>query len=184
MALSLRDVERDPVAKRALKELLHRYTLTEEKSRLVLAAKFGNMRLYFHTLDDLHQWDFDQQARMRENTRSTTDSRKPQPPPKPHSSPQQRIEELEAQVNRLRASGRKIIDQREEWKRRALSAEAKLGEANNGQNGGGADRYSALKRYLAKQYHPDRAPGQGIERMARSEIFKEIWGEIERLDQT
>jgi hypothetical protein len=69
--------------------------------------------------------------------------------------------------------------------RRALSAEAKLAEgAHVNNNGHGADRYSALKRYLAKQYHPDHAPGHGIERMVRSEIFKEIWGEIERLDQT
>jgi hypothetical protein len=44
-------------------------------------------------------------------------------------------------------------------------------------------RYASLKRYLAKQFHPDFAPGQGIEKIFRSEIFKEIWNEIERLDQ-
>jgi hypothetical protein len=44
-------------------------------------------------------------------------------------------------------------------------------------------RYAALKRYLAKQFHPDYAPGQGIEKIVRNEIFKEIWNEIERLDQ-
>jgi len=40
-----------------------------------------------------------------------------------------------------------------------------------------------LKRYLAKQFHPDFAPGQGIEKIVRNEIFKEIWSEIERLDE-
>ena len=44
-------------------------------------------------------------------------------------------------------------------------------------------RYAALKRYLAKRFHPDYAPGQGIEKIVRNEIFKEIWNEIERLDQ-
>jgi hypothetical protein len=39
-----------------------------------------------------------------------------------------------------------------------------------------------LKRYLAKQFHPDYATGQGIEKIVRNEIFKEIWREIDRLD--
>jgi hypothetical protein len=43
-------------------------------------------------------------------------------------------------------------------------------------------RYPTLKRYLAKQFHPDYAPGHGIEKVVRTEIFKEIWSEIERLD--
>ena len=41
MALSLRDVRRDPVANRALEELMHHYTVAEEKSRLVLTKKAG-----------------------------------------------------------------------------------------------------------------------------------------------
>jgi hypothetical protein len=44
-------------------------------------------------------------------------------------------------------------------------------------------RYASLKRFLAKQFHPDYAPGKGIEKIVRNEIFKEIWNEIERLDQ-
>jgi len=44
-------------------------------------------------------------------------------------------------------------------------------------------RYASLKRYLAKGFHPDYAPGQGIEKIVGNEIFKEIWNEIERLDQ-
>src|SRR5438874_5134972 len=44
-------------------------------------------------------------------------------------------------------------------------------------------RYASLKRDLAKRFHPDYAPGQGIEKIVRNEIFKEIWNEIERLDQ-
>jgi hypothetical protein len=36
---------------------------------------------------------------------------------------------------------------------------------------------------LAKRFHPDHAPGQGIEKIVRNEIFKEIWSEIDRLDQ-
>jgi hypothetical protein len=44
-------------------------------------------------------------------------------------------------------------------------------------------RYASLERYLANHFPPDYAPGQGIEKIVRNEIFKEIWNETERLDQ-
>ena len=58
MALSLRDVRRDPIAERALTGLLHDYAVAEEKSGLVLTRKSGDMKLFFNELDDLHQWEF------------------------------------------------------------------------------------------------------------------------------
>src|SRR5207253_10519211 len=58
MALSLRDVRCDPIANRALNELTHHYTVAQEKSRLVLTKKTGDMKLFLNDLDDLHQWDF------------------------------------------------------------------------------------------------------------------------------
>ena len=39
MALTLRDVRCDPIAKRALNELMHLYTVAQEKSRLVLTKQ-------------------------------------------------------------------------------------------------------------------------------------------------
>jgi hypothetical protein len=159
MALSLRDVRRDPVANRALEELMHHYTVAEEKSRLVLTKKAGNMKLFLNDLDDLHQWDFIHNQEM--------------------------VKEIE----RLRVLLTTIEQKRESWKVRALMAETQLLEAtvktsNNGrcQNVGDV-RYASLKRFLAKQFHPDYAPGQGIEKIVRNEIFKEIWNEIDRLDQ-
>jgi hypothetical protein len=159
MALSLREVRRDPIANRALKELMHHYTVAEEKSRLVLTKKAGNMKLFFYDLDDLHQWDF------------------------VHN--QQMVKEIE----RWRVRSTTLDQQRESWKVRALMAEAELLEATaKTSNNGGCQnvsdlRYASLKRYLAKQFHPDYAPGQGIEKIVRNEIFKEIWSEIDRLDQ-
>ena len=159
MALSLRDVRRDPIANRALNELMHHYTVAEEKSRLVLTKKAGDMKLFLHDIDDLHQLDF------------------------VHN--QQMVREIE----RLRVRSTTIDQQRESWKVRALMAEAQLLEAtaktsNNGRCQNVSDvRYASLKRFLAKQFHPDYAPGQGIEKIVRNEIFKEIWNEIDRLDQ-
>jgi hypothetical protein len=37
---------------------MHHYTVAEEKSRLVLTKKAGDMKLFLHDLDDLHQLDF------------------------------------------------------------------------------------------------------------------------------
>jgi hypothetical protein len=152
MALRLCDVQCDPIADRALKELTHRYIVAEEEARLVLTEKAGNMKLFLNDLNDLHQWDF--------------------------SHHQEMVKENEL-----------LRQQRESWKVRALMAEAELLEATaKTRNNGGCQnvsdlRYAALKRYLAKRFHPDYAPGQGIEKTVRNEIFKEIWGEIERLDQ-
>jgi hypothetical protein len=107
------------------------------------------MKLFLNNLDDLHQWDFVRNQKLRESLR-------------------------------------KIGEQRESWKHRALAAEATLVEvAANAANSRGRNvsdlRYATLKRYLAKQLHPDHAPGNGIEKIVRNEIFKEIWGEIDRM---
>ena len=153
--IRLCDVERDTIANRALNKLMHHYSVAEEKDRLVLTKKAGNMTLFLHDLDDLHQLDFVQNKQM--------------------------VKEIE----RLRRSEQ----QRESWKIRALMAEARLREAATKISNDGAChnvtdvRYASLKRYLAKQFHPDYAPGRGIEKIVRNELFKEIWSEIERLDQ-
>jgi hypothetical protein len=159
MALRLCDVQRDTIASRALNELMHHYAVAEQKSRLVLTKTAGDMKLFLYELDDLHQLDF------------------------VHN--QQMVRE----IKRLRVRSTTIDQQRESWKARALIAEAELLEATaKASNSGGRQnvsdlRYASLKRYLAKRFHPDYAPGQGIEKIVRNELFKEIWNEIERLDQ-
>src|SRR5438132_5613934 len=108
MALRLCDVQRDTIANRALNELMHHYTVAEEKGGLVLTRKAGNMKLFLHDLDDLHQLDFvHNQQMMRE-------------------------------IERLRVLSTKSERQRESWKVRALMAEAQLLEATakTGSNGG------------------------------------------------
>jgi hypothetical protein len=122
MALRLCDVRRDPIANRALEELLHRYTAAEEENRLVLTAREGNMKLFFYKLDDLHQLDFiDNQLMAKEN-------------------------------EKLRGFLRTIYQQRESWKHRALAGEAELLDAIAKTSNAGARvsdlRYATLKRYL------------------------------------
>ena len=98
-------------------------------------------------------------------------------------------QQMVREIERLRVRAITSDQQRESWKVRGLMAEAQLLEATAKPSNKGASqnvsdlRYSSLKRYLAKRFHPDYGPGQGIEKMVRNEIFKEIWNEIERLDQ-
>src|SRR6266702_8874604 len=99
MALSLRDVQRDPIANRALNELMPHYTVAEEKSRLVLTKTAGDMKLFLYDLDDLHQLDF------------------------------VRNQQMVREIERLRVRSTTIEEQRESWKVRALMAEAELLEA-------------------------------------------------------
>ena len=102
MALSLRDVRCDPIANRAnraLNELMHHYTVAQEKSRLVLTKKTGDMKLFLNDLDDLHQWDF------------------------------MRIQQMVKEIERLRVLLTTTNQQRESWKVRALMAEAQFLEA-------------------------------------------------------
>jgi hypothetical protein len=159
MALRLRDVRRDTIANRALNQLMDDYTVAEEKSRLVLTKKSGDIKLFLYELDDLHQLDFIYNQQM--------------------------VREIE----QLRVLSTTVDQQRETWKVRALMAEAQLLEAiakisNNGGSQKVTDlRYASLKRYLAKRFHPDYAPGDGIEKIVRNEIFKEIWNEVDRLDE-
>ncbi|HWC20313.1 MAG TPA: hypothetical protein VG498_25075 [Terriglobales bacterium] len=154
MALRLADVQRDTIASRALNQLLGDYSVAEEKSRLVLTKKSGDLKLFLYELDDLHQLDF--------------------------ICNQQMVRDIE----QLRVLSTSLEEQRESWKVRALMAEAHLLEATvNGASEKVADlRYASLKRYLAKQFHPDHSPGEGIEKIVRNEIFKEIWNEVDRLD--
>jgi hypothetical protein len=57
MTICLRDVQRDPIASRALNKLTHHYTVAE-KSRLVLTKTGGDIKLFLYDLEDLYQFDF------------------------------------------------------------------------------------------------------------------------------
>jgi hypothetical protein len=95
---------------------------------------------------------------------------------------------LVKELEQLRARSATLQQQRESWKLRALMAEAQLLETTAKASSDvlarnvSDVRYASLKRFLAKRFHSDYAPGQGIEKILRNEIFKEIWSEVERLD--
>lgn len=67
---------------------------------------------------------------------------------------------------------------------------ARLGELESGDGSpavGGAgqlDHFRRLKKEFAKMYHPDNSPSpDGLEKLIRSEIFKEFWAVIEGIEK-
>ena len=164
---------------------MRHYTVAEEKSCLVLSKKTGDMQLFLYNLGDLHQLDFFHSQQMIKDIErlhvlsKTIDQQR--------DSWRLRALMAEAELLEATATTSSIDQQRAGWKARALAAEQQLLEAKSSNNDGRQTvtdlRYGSLKRYFAKRFHPDYAPGEGIEKLVRNEIFKEIWNEIDRLDQ-
>src|SRR5207237_7744227 len=87
---------------------------------------------------------------------------------------------LRAKVRRLVVAGKVVIAQREEWKARALAAEELL-ESERDRRSKGHDLFDALRRIVARELPPDHCAGGDFEKLARSEFFKRLWPEIERI---
>src|SRR5262249_3743857 len=174
------------IANRALEDLRRRYTVAEEKSGLVLTKKTGNMKLFLYELDDLHQWDFIHNQKMVKEIERLQDFAR-----KIDEHRENWKRRALASEAKLAETDRQLAEALANAERRALASEAKLAEtdrrlaealANANRQNVSKFRYAALRRYLAKRFHPDYAPGHGIEKVVRNEIFKEIWSEIESLD--
>lgn len=87
---------------------------------------------------------------------------------------------LETELTELRSSNRA-------WQRGAERPDAGVSESNADQAEAGQNlkgRYGALRRSLARLFHPDHISGSPFEKAIRQELFKEIWSEIERIEKS
>ncbi len=87
---------------------------------------------------------------------------------------------VETDVARLQALCRALTIERDAWKAKA-EARSASDAVEPGDNG---DRYRALKKFIAREFHPDQVRADGIERLVRTEVFKTIWAQIEALERT
>jgi hypothetical protein len=104
-----------------------------------------------------------------------------------------RVRDLEETIRYLRERWHVTIAERDEWERRARAAEqeaetlrvaAAAAAPAAGTPAKDADqRYSALRRFLARELHPDAAPAADPVRAAKSDLFKLVWAEIAKLDR-
>ena len=184
--LTLREVGRHPQGASALQQLRKVYVITEAEKGLMLTQKSTDFRLFLYDMDEvigaarrlqepLVSPAFHQSSNR--NGRQDADHCQAE-----LQKARQRITELEERIVRLRADGAAVVTERDQWRRRAMDAENDRSHANRTGSSSNDKRYASLRRFLAKQFHPDHAPGNGIEKMIRSEVFKEVWVEIDRID--
>ncbi len=91
---------------------------------------------------------------------------------------EQKVRSQEEKVERLQQAGKTVIEQREWWKTRAEAAEARLAEMPTSSDSG---RFEQLRRVIAKELHPDFWPSDGLEKIVRQELFKQLWAKVEAL---
>jgi hypothetical protein len=86
----------------------------------------------------------------------------------------------ETDLAKLQALCRALVIERDAWK---AKAEART-TGGDGEPADNAEKYRALKKFIAREFHPDQVRADGIERLVRTEVFKTIWAHIEALERT
>lgn len=83
-------------------------------------------------------------------------------------------------IARLKQLCQALTIERDAWKARAQIHEASA--ASDPSDGG--EKYRALKKFIAREFHPDHVRADGIERLVRTEVFKTIWAHIEEIERS
>jgi hypothetical protein len=190
--LTLRDITNHPEGASALEELRKDYDVCEVGSGLQLKQRDADLRLYLYEVDEVlgaarrnvHR-SRDQEAANGSAQGSSAKRYGPEDiisGAADITSARRAIAQLGEQIVHLRMTSKAAGEQREKWKLRALLAEEKLSKLNDPAPDPGDQRYGTLRRFLAKRFHPDHASGTGMEKLIRGEIFKEIWGEVGRIE--
>ena len=101
---------------------------------------------------------------------------------------QQHCALLEAEVARLSAIAGQAVKQRDLWQMSASSAEDRLrvlqAELDGPSDETGPDRkFNQLRRFLARELHPDLAAADGPERAVREALFKRVWADRPAQDE-
>jgi hypothetical protein len=91
---------------------------------------------------------------------------------------------LEAELARQQARAEEAEKQCTLWQLSAAAAEDRANALQAALDSGGRGpdrRFEALRRFLARELHPDLAGGDLGARRVREEIFKRVWAKIEEL---
>jgi hypothetical protein len=99
---------------------------------------------------------------------------------------EQQLTALQHEMARLRATLSEAAKQRDMYQMAASAAEEKLrllqAEQDTPGTPRGADkRFDQLRRFLARELHPDLSGEDAAERALRENIFKRVWAKIEQI---
>jgi hypothetical protein len=125
--------------------------------------------------------DWGRSFSLRKETSAPTSSETLRPKdPEPSTAP---LDERDKQISHLRDRGKLAVQQRDAaiaerdaWQRRALAAEQREASPIS-------PKYDQLKRFIAKEFHPDHSGASAIEKVVRTETFKVLWAKIDELDR-
>lgn len=92
-----------------------------------------------------------------------------------------RLFDLESENKILSARCDELILDRDGWQARALAAETIIEKMKSPRSED--RRYSSIKKFFAKELHPDSGSANYIDRSTREAVFKRLWPEIEKIDQ-
>jgi hypothetical protein len=92
------------------------------------------------------------------------------------------LQRAKATIVRPREAGKRAVAQRDQWETRAKELDRLVANLRR-QSGNADNKFEQAKRVFAKLYHPNAAVGRSpLEAMVRTEVFKEFWAELERIE--
>ncbi|WP_287988670.1 hypothetical protein [Acidiphilium sp.] len=93
------------------------------------------------------------------------------------------VADTETRFAELEIKYGELISSRQDAHMEILALKAELAEAKQFRETGG--RFGRLKSLVIRELHPDGRPDAGIiERTVRIELFKNLWPEIEKIEQS
>lgn len=160
--------------------------------RLVQEKRFGDLQQDGWHYPPIHKVRRHRPPRKQKAANNVTTEERIADRPEPAEDLAGRIDQLEqeghtlrAKVTRLQHAGKTVIEQREQWKSRAIAAEDDVKrlatELPSRPSVKPDNRFDTLRRLVAKELHPDFCKGGQFEKLMRQECFKKLWPEIERL---
>jgi len=92
------------------------------------------------------------------------------------------LDKAKQTIARLRETGKRAVAQRDHWAAVAKTVEQELADLRR-QSRKVDIKFEEAKRAFAKLYHPNASASRSpLEAMVRTEIFKEFWAELERIE--
>ena len=157
------------------------FTADVADERMVIRGTGGVVCAYCYTADEVVAF-----ARRQSPARGAAMAGPVADPGRPSGA---RVRDLEETIRYLRERWHTTVAERDEWERRARAAEqvaetlrAARPDAPDAQAMPAEAKYASLRRFLARELHPDNAPADGA-RAIRAELFKLVWAEIARIDK-
>lgn len=156
------------------------YALVRFNGQLTKIRTKAELMCFRLKLDNKFRFKHSANADQKNNENTKTQEPKKSTPPHPTASA---AEDPYETIQRLKSSGRKLIEQRDTWKAKAADLQAQIENIRINSNSGNHNRWGELRKFIANEFHPDKNNASGIERLIKEEVFKILWGKISELEK-